>query len=120
MIGRRLRETVVIETTTATVQTANEYGDEDDTLADYWTATSVSAAVVPLDSTEDEVDRHTVARRYDVYLPATATIDATARITITTAEDEELVCRVLGEPLVWKRPNGRVSHKVARVEGVAG
>lgn len=120
MIGRRLRETVVIETTTATVETANEYGDEDDTLVDYWTAASVSASVVPVDSSEDEVNRQTVSRRFDVYLPASATVDARARITITTAENEELVCRVMGEPLIWTRPNGRVSHKVARVEGVTG
>lgn len=120
MIGRRLRDLVVIETTTPLEQGTNEYGDEDDTLPDAWTAVEVSALVVPVDSTEDEVDRATVARRFELFLPASATIDATARVRITVDENVELVCRVVGEPIIWRTATRRVSHKVARLEAVAG
>lgn len=116
-IASRMTDTVVIQTPNP-VTTPDIYGGEDESASDYWQGAESRAFVWPASSGEDEIDRETVTRAFEVYLPPRTEITANSRVVITL-DNDELTCRVLGAPQAYNF-RGRRSHIVARVEAVEG
>jgi head-tail adaptor len=121
-LRRKMKDRIVIETPSELVGNhVNEYGDHDETNTDYWVAAAeVRAAVYPAGSSEDEDDRETVSRKFDIYLGPEVSITANSRVRYIVSEDTELLCRVLAEPITYHRSIGGASHIVAKVEVVEG
>lgn len=119
-VRRRLKDSVVIENPSDLETGTNEYGDEDESIPDYWDAVAVAALVSPTASTESEADRETVAQSFDLYVAPEVTITANSRVRFLWLEDEELLCRVLGEPTRHRTGTKGYSHTVARLEVVSG
>lgn len=119
-IARRFRDLVVVESPLEGYADTDRYGDLDDSVDEAWAGVETRALVMHVGSTEDEVDRETVQRRFDVYLPPSVTITANSRVRITVEENVEVVARVLGEPTVYTTFSRGLSHKLARCEEVSG
>lgn len=118
-LRRRMRHTVVIETPAELETGTNEYGDEDETDLGYWTVADETKAYVEVSSsTEAEDDRETQGQRFNVFLPPEVAIDGYSRVRFSWLEDEELLTRVIGEPLRYYKATGGPSHTVAIVEAV--
>lgn len=120
MNRRRLVDLVVIETPSELETTVNEYGDEDESLPSYWDAREVRAHVVLTGTGEAEDDRETVTRQFDLFLAPDTEIDASCWVRFSLEEDDELRCRVIGEPMLYRNVRGQASHRVAHVEAVQG
>jgi len=119
-LRRRFKDSVVIESPSDLDTGTNEYGDEDEATPEYWEAAeAVSALVTPTASVEGEADRETVGQLFDLFLAPEVTISANSRVRFTWLEDEELLCRVLGEPIRYHTGRG-LSHTLARLETVSG
>jgi hypothetical protein len=116
---RRFKQTVVIQTPADTLDT-NEYGDEDDTVDTAWVGVESAALVNETGSGEDEVDRETVMRVFELLLPPEASIDNRCRVIVPLPDDSELTCRVIGAPRLWVRAGGGASHISATLEAVEG
>lgn len=114
----RMIDRVVVQTPNA-VTTTDIYGNDDESTADYWEGVEVRAYVWPASSGEDETDRETVQRQFDVYFPPSVSINANCRVVFTDPAGNELTCRVIGEPILYAFRRKR-SHIVARVESVEG
>ena len=118
-IRRRARHSVVIETPADLDTGTNEYGDEDETVLEYWdVADAVKAYVEVSSSSEQETDRETQGQRFNVFLPPEVAITGYSRVRFTWLEDEELLARVIGEPLRHSTATRGPSHTVAIVEVV--
>lgn len=121
-VRRRMRDRIVIETPSPLAgNNVNEYGDEDETELEYWDVSSeVRAFVFPTGSSEQEEDRETVSRTFDVYLDPSVSISANCRVRYIVSEDTELLCRVIAEPITYARMTGGLSHTVAQIEVIEG
>lgn len=118
-VRSRMRDVIVIETPSLLETGTNEYGDEDDTNPSYWDAYETKALVVPVGTFEDETDRETVVRQFDVFVAPETMIQSDSWVRLSIEENSELRCRVLGDPMLY-RTLRRDSHRVARVEVVEG
>ena len=121
ILGRRMKQRIVIETPNEQDTGVNEYGDEDETVAEYWTATECRAYVSPSGAGEVEEDRETQMRTFDVFVDPSTTVTGFDRVRLRPpgeVDDVELLCRILGEPMLYVSTTGRPSHKMFRCEVV--
>lgn len=121
-VARRMKDRIVIQEPTALETGTDEYGNEDESVLGYWDAVEYRAFITPTGTSEDETDRETVQRQFDLYLDASTPITANSRVLLFPPGEEnvELTCRVIGEPITHRTTTRGISHKVARVEVVEG
>lgn len=121
MLRNRFTDRVQILLRNLVDSAINEYGDEDETATDYFlTGAVIRAAIVPVASTEDEIDRETLSHQYDVYLDPTVEVYGTSKVLLYADTDDAREARVIGEPQAWRSPRGAQSHIVVRVETISG
>lgn len=121
IMARRMKYTIVLQTPNVIVQDLDEFGNADESDPEYWESTSVRALIVPAQSGENEDDRETQTRGYDIYVQPDVAVSAFDRVLLTPPGDDddvELTCRIKGEPRIYISTTGRVSHKSFRCEAV--
>lgn len=106
---RRLQHSVVIESPTSPNVTQNEYGDDDFSNDAMWEAQTVVRCFLMLQSTaEDEDDRETETQTWMVTFGPSVSITGFDRLRFTW-DSNEVVARVLGEPVIHYGTRG-ISH----------
>jgi hypothetical protein len=118
IMGRRMKWRIVIETPNELDTGTDEFGNEDESILDYWTASEHRALVVPAGSSENETDRETLTRGFDVYVDPQTPVNAFCRVRLRPpgVDQDEVLCRVIGEPRSYQSTTGRISHKSFRAE----
>lgn len=117
---RRARTLVVVENPSDLSVAANEYGDEDESLLSYWEAAETVALVVPGSSTEDEAMRDTRATTWTVVFGPSIDVRGTSRLRFEWVEGEEIVARVVGDPILHRGLSRGDSFKTCTAEQVEG